>query len=191
MTAAARKSKSSKRATIMNAQQLQRAIVRMAHEIIEQSEGAADLALVGMQSRGVHLAERLAVCIRQNAGHEIPVGSLDVTLYRDDFRSREKAPEVRPSNIPFEVDDRLVVLVDDVLFTGRTVRAALDCLMDYGRPRGIHLAVVVDRGHRQLPIGADFVGHEVVTLPDEEIMVCVKEQDGEDAVYLVDAPKAE
>jgi pyrimidine operon attenuation protein/uracil phosphoribosyltransferase len=175
----------------MNAQQLQRALVRMAHEIIEQSEEAADLALVGMQSRGVHLAERLAVCIRESTGHEIPVGSLDVTLYRDDFRSRDKSPEVRPSNIPFDVDDRLLVLVDDVLFTGRTVRAALDCLMDYGRPREIHLAVVIDRGHRQLPIGADFVGHEIVTLPDEEIMVCVKEQDGEDAVYLVDAPKAE
>jgi len=190
MSAAKKKPGPSKRATIMNAHQLQRALVRMAHEIIEQSEGAADLALVGMQSRGVHLAERLATFIRENTGNEIPVGSLDVTLYRDDFRSRDKAPEVRPSSIPFEVDDRLLVLVDDVLFTGRTVRAALDCLMDYGRPREIHLAVVIDRGHRQLPIGADFVAQEVVTLPDQEIMVCVKEQDGEDAVYLVDAPRA-
>jgi pyrimidine operon attenuation protein/uracil phosphoribosyltransferase len=117
------------------------------------------------------------------------VGTLDVTLYRDDFRDREKSPIVRPSNIPFEVDERLLVLVDDVLYTGRTVRAALDSLMDYGRPRAIQLAVLIDRGHRQLPIGADYTGHEEITLPDEEILVRVSEQDGEDAVYLVSVPK--
>jgi pyrimidine operon attenuation protein/uracil phosphoribosyltransferase len=189
MSAKKKDSDYQKRATVMNAAQLNRALVRMAHEIIEQSEGAVDLALIGMQSRGVHLAERLAKCIRDNTGHEVPVGTLDVTLYRDDFRDRDKSPTVRPSNIPFEVDKRMLVLVDDVLYTGRTVRAALDSLMDYGRPRAIQLAVLIDRGHRQLPIGADYVGHEEITLPDEEILVRVSEQDGEDAVFLVNVPK--
>ncbi|MFC1543883.1 bifunctional pyr operon transcriptional regulator/uracil phosphoribosyltransferase PyrR [Gemmatimonadota bacterium] len=186
MTAAAKKKEPRRRATVMNAEQLERALVRMAHEIIERSEGATDLALIGMQTRGVHLAERLASCIHTNTGKEVPVGVLDVTLYRDDFRDPEKSPEVRPSAIPFDVDGRLVVLVDDVVYTGRTVRAALDSLMDYGRPRAIQLAVLVDRGHRQLPIAPDYVGHSVVTLADEEIVVRVTEEDGEDAVYLVD-----
>ncbi|MCK4772271.1 MAG: bifunctional pyr operon transcriptional regulator/uracil phosphoribosyltransferase PyrR [Candidatus Latescibacteria bacterium] len=188
MTASSPESVSRKQATVMNAAQLKRALVRMAHEIIEESEGAKDLALVGMQTRGVDLARRLAKYIGESVGSEIPVGVLDVTLYRDDFRDRDKAPVVKPSDIPFEVDGRTLVLVDDVLFTGRTVRAALDSLMDYGRPSAIHLAVLIDRGHRQLPISADFVGQEIRTLEGQEILVRVKDEDGEDAVYLVETP---
>lgn len=172
----------------MNAAQLKRALLRIAHEIIEGSEGAKNLALVGIPTRGVHLARRLAKYIGESTGSEIPVGVLDVALYRDDFRKRDKSPEVKRSDIPFDVDDRTVFLVDDVLFTGRTVRAALDGLMDYGRPGSIHLAVLIDRGHRQLPIRADFVGQEIRTLEGQEILVRVKEEDGEDAVYLVESP---
>ncbi len=188
MTASSSKPVSRKQATVMNAAQLKRALVRMAHEIIEESEGAHDLALVGMQTRGVDLARRLAKYIGKSIGSEIPVGVLDVTLYRDDFRDREKTPTVKPSDIPFEVDGRTLILVDDVLYTGRTVRAALDSLMDYGRPSAIHLAVLIDRGLRQLPIRADFVGQEIRTLEGQEILVRVKEQDGEDAVFLVEVP---
>jgi pyrimidine operon attenuation protein/uracil phosphoribosyltransferase len=190
MTTRSSSSGVNRKATVMNSGQLGRALMRMAHEIIEHTEGAVDLALVGMQTRGVHLARRLADTVGRVTGQEIPVGMLDVTLYRDDFRNREKKPEVRPSDIPFEVDGRTLVLVDDVLFTGRTVRAALDCLMDYGRPRAIRLAVLVDRGHRQLPIRADYVGQEVRTAEGQEILVRVREEDGEDAVYLVNNPQS-
>ncbi len=190
MTTRSRKTGASRKTTVMNSGQLGRALMRMAHEIIEHTEGAVDLALVGMQTRGVHLARRLADTVGRATGQEVPVGVLDVTLYRDDFRNREKKPEVRPSDIPFEVDGRTLVLVDDVLFTGRTVRAALDCLMDYGRPRAIRLAVLVERGHRQLPIRADYVGQEVRTAEGEEILVRVREEDGEDAVYLVKNPQS-
>ena len=186
MTARLRMSGDQRKKTVMNPAQLERALMRMAHEIIENTEGAVDLALIGMQTRGVHLAHRLAGCINRSTDQEVPVGILDVTLYRDDFRSRDKRPEVRPSDIPFEVDGRTLVLVDDVLYTGRTVRAALDSLMDYGRPLAIRLAVLVDRGHRQLPIRADFTGQEVRTAEGEEVVVHVKEEDGEDTVYLVD-----
>jgi len=183
------KRSSRKRSTIMDAGQLERALTRMAHQIIEATEGAKEIALVGMQTRGVDLAQRLSRLIKESAGREVPVGVLDVTLYRDDFRNREKTPEVRPSDIPFEVDGRTLILVDDVLYTGRTVRAALDSLMDYGRPRKICLAVLIDRGHRELPIRPDFTGQEVKTAGDEEILVRVVEHDDEDAVYLVEAPE--
>ncbi|MFO7767518.1 MAG: bifunctional pyr operon transcriptional regulator/uracil phosphoribosyltransferase PyrR [bacterium] len=183
------KRSSRKRSTIMDSGQLERALARMAHQIIEATEGAKDLALVGMQTRGVDLALRLARLIKASADREIPVGVLDVTLYRDDFRNRGKTPEVRPSDIPYEVDGKILILVDDVLFTGRTVRAALDCLMDYGRPRAIRLAVLIDRGHRELPIRPDFTGQEVKTAEGEEILVRVLEHDDEDAVYLVEAPE--
>jgi pyrimidine operon attenuation protein/uracil phosphoribosyltransferase len=189
MTSRSSKSGASRNTAVMDSGQLGRALMRMAHEIIEHTEGAVDLALVGMQTRGVHLARRLADAIGRNTGQEIPVGALDVTLYRDDFRNRDKRPEVRPSDIPFDVDGRTLVLVDDVLFTGRTVRAALDSLMDYGRPRAIRLAVLIDRGHRELPIRADYVGQEIRTAEGQEILVRVREEDGEDAVYLVPDPK--
>jgi pyrimidine operon attenuation protein / uracil phosphoribosyltransferase len=177
-----------KHSVVLDSPHIERALTRMAHQIIEDTEGARDLALIGMQTRGVYLAHRLAGLIRRGTRLEVPVGILDVTLYRDDFRNREKTPEVRPSKIPFEVDKRILVLVDDVLYTGRTVRAALDCLMDYGRPQAIRLAVLVDRGHRQLPIRADYIGQQVKTAEGEEILVRVTEEDGEDAVYLVNAP---
>ena len=183
------KRSSRKRSTIMDAGQLERALTRMAHQIIEATEGAKEVALVGMQTRGVDLARRMSRMIKESAGREVPVGVLDVTLYRDDFRNREKTPEVRPSDIPFEVDGKVLILVEDVLYTGRTVRAALDSLMDYGRPRSIRLAVLVDRGHRELPIRPDFTGQEVKTAEDEEILVRVVEHDDEDAVYLVEAPE--
>ncbi len=183
------KRSSRRRSTIMEAGQLERALARMAHQIIEATEGAKDIALVGMQTRGVDLARRLARLIKKSAELDVPVGVLDVTLYRDDFRNREKTPEVRPSDIPFEVDGKVLVLVDDVLYTGRTVRAALDSLMDYGRPRAIRLAVLIDRGNRELPIRPDFTGQEVKTAGDEEILVRVAEQDDEDAVYLVETPE--
>jgi len=189
MTARSRKSVSGKQVTVMNAAQLKRALIRMAHEIIEDTDGAKDLAIIGMQTRGVHLAGRLAVFISESTGSEVPVGVLDVTLYRDDFRRRDKSPIVKPSDIPFDVDGRTIILVDDVLYTGRTVRAALDSLMDYGRPDVIRLAVLVDRGHRQLPISADYTGQEIRTLEGQEIMVHMKKEDGEDAVYLVEAPE--
>lgn len=172
----------------MDSDQLKRALHRIAHEIIELTEGAVDLALIGMQTRGVQLAGRLASYIGKITDSKIPVGVLDVTLYRDDFRTREKTPSVKPSDIPFDVDGRILVLVDDVLFTGRTVRAALDCLMDYGRPASIRLAVLVDRGNRDLPIRADFVGQEIKTGEHQEIVVKVKEIDDEDAVFLIEVP---
>lgn len=177
-----------RRTPVMDSGQVQRALSRIASQIIEDSAGASDLALIGMQTRGIHLANRLARIIKKNTDRDVPVGVLDVTLYRDDFRSRDKTPEVKPTKIPFDVDGRTLVLVDDVIFTGRTVRAALDSLMDFGRPDTIRLAVLIDRGHRQLPVRPDFVGQEVRTAEKEEILVLVKEEDDEDAVYLVDSP---
>ncbi len=172
----------------MDAAQIRRALRRIAHEIIEKTAGAADLALVGIKTRGVPLARRLAAIIGDAVEEDVPVGVLDITLYRDDFRTREEAPIVGPSSLPFDVDGRTVVLVDDVLYTGRTVRAALDNLMDYGRPKVIRLAVLLDRGQRELPIRADFVGQEVQTEQDKEVRVRLKEIDGEDAVHLVNVP---
>ena len=171
----------------MNADQLEEALHRIAHEIMEDT-GDCDLAVIGIKTRGAPLAKRLARNIGKIRKCEIPVGILDITLYRDDFRARDKTPIVGVSDIPFDVDGMTLVLVDDVLYTGRTVRAALDNLMDYGRPLVIRLAVLIDRQQRDLPIRADFIGQETRTEPGTEILVRVVEVDGEDAVYLVDTP---
>lgn len=171
--------------TILTAADIRRTTTRLAHEIVEQG-GAADLALVGIQRRGVDLARRLAVEIDAVAGAAPPLGELDISLYRDDLSMIGPNPVVHATDIPFDLADRRVVLVDDVLFTGRSVRAAIDALMDFGRPRCIQLAVLVDRGHRELPIRADYVGKNVPTARDELVNVYLRERDDrDDAVELV------
>ncbi|NOX36917.1 MAG: bifunctional pyr operon transcriptional regulator/uracil phosphoribosyltransferase PyrR [Calditrichaeota bacterium] len=177
------------KAVIMTEKDMQRVIDRLALTILEKNRGTENLVIIGLRTRGAFLAERLARKIQEVEGVEVPTGFLDVTLYRDDFRQRLKQPSVEVTNIPFAIDEKNIVLVDDVLFTGRTVRAALDALMDFGRPARIYLAVLIDRGHREMPIKADFVGEEVTTSIGEEISVRMKEVDGEDAVLLVESPK--
>jgi len=174
------------KAKIMDKKGLDRTLVRLAHEIIEKNRGVKNLVFVGMQTRGVYIAKRIAEKIKQIENLDIPVGVLDVTLYRDDFRERLKQPKVQITEIPFTVDNKDIILIDDVLFTGRTARAALDCLMDFGRPASIQLVVLIDRGHRELPISANYTGEKVITSIGEEIRVRVEEIDDEDAVYLVD-----
>jgi pyrimidine operon attenuation protein/uracil phosphoribosyltransferase len=168
----------------MEAAEIRRALTRIAHEVLERNEGATGVALVGIAARGDDLARRLADEIRRIEGAEVPVGVLDITFYRDDIGLRAEAPEVHETRIGFDITGRTVVVVDDVLFTGRTIRAALDALVDFGRPRAIQLAVLVDRGHRELPIRADFVGKNVPTRRDERVRVALAEVDGEDAVEV-------
>lgn len=163
---------------------MRRALTRIAHEILEKNKGTKDLLLVGIRTRGVPLARRLAAKIEEIEGVQVPIGSLDITLHRDDLEIDDSTPVVSETYLPVEVQDRIIVLVDDVLFTGRTVRAALDALVDYGRPRRIQLAVLVDRGHRELPIRADYVGKNVPTSRREVISVQVEEVDGDDQVIL-------
>ncbi|HFE52528.1 MAG TPA: bifunctional pyr operon transcriptional regulator/uracil phosphoribosyltransferase PyrR [Bacteroidetes bacterium] len=179
------------KAKLIDEKGLDRTITRLAHEILERNKGTENLVLVGIRTRGAPLAQRIADKIRQIEGIDVPLGTLDITLYRDDFRRRLRQPVVQTTDIPFDIDDKNVVLVDDVLYTGRTTRAALDALMDFGRPSRIQLAVLVDRGHRELPIKADFVGKNVPTSIGEEVRVHLKEVDGEDAVLLVEAPPEE
>ncbi len=163
-----------------------RTIRRLAHEIIESNGGAENLSLIGLLSRGAPLAERLAAAIEAFEGVSPPVGRLDIGLYRDDLAQRDPFPAVRPSDIPHSLDGATVVLVDDVLFTGRTIRAAMDAIMDFGRPARIRLAVLVDRGHRELPIRPDFVGRNIPTAPSQTVDVRLAEIDGEDAIYLME-----
>jgi pyrimidine operon attenuation protein/uracil phosphoribosyltransferase len=172
------------KAVIMGEEEVRRALVRMAHEIVERNKGAEDLVLVGIHTRGIPLAQRLAQLIGGFEGKEVPVGILDITLYRDDLSEIGLQPKVRETRIPFDLNGKSVVLVDDVLYTGRTARAALDALMDLGRPRRIYLAVLVDRGHRELPIRADFVGKNLPTAKSEVVKVKLRETDGEDRVEL-------
>jgi len=172
----------------MDPEGVRRALFRIAHEIIERNQGVADLVLVGIRRRGVPLAGRLQAIIREIEGREVPLGILDITLYRDDLTSRLEQPLVRGTEIPFSIQRRTVVLVDDVLYTGRTVRAALDALMDLGRPQQIQLAVLIDRGHRELPVRADYVGKNVPTSRREEVSVRLEEIDGEDMVVIEQLP---
>ena len=176
----------SPKAVIMDEAAISRAVTRIAHEILERNEGASGVALAGVVRRGVPLARRIADAIERIEGVRPPLGTLDISFYRDDV-TRAIAPVLHATDIPFAVDGADVVLVDDVLFTGRTVRAALDALMDYGRPRTVQLAVMVDRGHRELPICADYVGKNVPSSRDEDVRVCVSEIDGRDAVEIWDA----
>jgi pyrimidine operon attenuation protein/uracil phosphoribosyltransferase len=168
----------------MDGAEIGRAVTRIAHEILERNKGPQGVVLVGIAARGDDLARRLAGEIGRIEGSAVPVGALDITFYRDDIGLRSEAPEVHETRIGFDVTGRTVVLVDDVLFTGRTIRAAMDALVDFGRPRAIQLAVLVDRGHRELPIRADFVGKNVPTRRDEDVAVALLEIDGEDAVIV-------
>ncbi len=169
---------------VLDARGVRRAVRRLGHELVEGRGDLSELALVGIRSRGVPLAKRLQKVINEAEGVDVPVGELDITLYRDDVFSGLGVPEVRTTLLPFEIADRRVVLVDDVLYTGRTVRAALDAVMDWGRPRSIQLAVLVDRGHRELPVQADFTGLHLETCADESVQVRLEETDEEDAVVL-------
>ena len=172
------------KARVMDADDLRRAITRIAHAILERNSGTDNLAVIGIQTRGACLARRVADVIRGIEGTDVPVGVLDITLYRDDLQTIAEQPVVNESDIPFDVQGRTIVLVDDVLYTGRTVRAALDEIIDFGRPRAVHLAVVVDRGHRELPIRADYVGKNVPTSSGEIVVVRVTEKDGVDEVLI-------
>jgi len=172
---------------VLGADDIRRALTRIAHEILERNQGTEHLILVGMRRRGVPLARRLADLIRQFEGAAVPVGELDVTMFRDDLELRGTRPVVYPSSIPQDVTDARIVLVDDVLYTGRTVRAALEAILSYGRPRQVQLAVLVDRGHRELPIRPDYVGKNVPTARDQEVEVRLREVDGRDEVVLLAA----
>lgn len=177
------------KAQLMDARDLDRTLDRMARQIAEHLDPAAEggaMALIGMQTRGVHLARRLRAKIKSVEGTTLPLGILDTTLYRDDYRIRTSHPEVRVTDIPFDVTSRHVVLVDDVLYTGRTVRAALDALLDLGRPASVQFLVLIDRGHREFPVCADLIGRTVPTTPGEAIRVKLAEQDAEDGVWLIE-----
>lgn len=174
------------KATVMDAEAISRAVTRIAHEILEANKGAGNLAFVGIVTRGAKLAETLAGKVRDIEGAEVPVGTLDISFYRDDLATR-LSPEVHRTDIPFDVEGRDLVLIDDVLFTGRTIRSAMDAIMDYGRPRSIQLAVLVDRGHRELPIRADYVGKNVPSSAKERVKVYFESTDGRDAVEILEA----
>jgi pyrimidine operon attenuation protein/uracil phosphoribosyltransferase len=173
------------KAQVLDEAALDRALTRIAHEIIEKNDGAKEIAFVGLRTRGVTLAQRLAEKIARIDGSSVPVGTLDITLYRDDLDLRG-TPVIRGTEIPFSIKGKTVVLVDDVLFTGRTIRAALDALIDLGRPRMIQLATLIDRGHRELPIRPDYVGKNLPTSRKESVAVRMKEHDGEDRVVIVE-----
>jgi pyrimidine operon attenuation protein/uracil phosphoribosyltransferase len=172
-------------ARVIDAQGFDRTITRLAHEILEQNKGSDTIAIVGIRTRGEFLGRRIASKIRQIEGKDLPLGFVDITLYRDDLRGKLQQPMLQGTDIPFDVTGKNIILIDDVLYTGRTVRAALDELIDLGRPATIQLAVMADRGHRELPIKADFVGKNIPTAPDEEVRILMAEVDGEDSVVIV------
>ena len=169
---------------LMTTEEMRRALARIAHEIVERSKGAEDIVLVGMRTRGVPLAQRLATAIQGYEGVSIPVGALDIGLYRDDISYLELKPATQNTDIPTDITDKQVILVDDVLYTGRSIRAAMDALVDLGRPKSIQLAVLIDRGHREIPIRADYVGKNMPSSRNEEIQVQLEETDGEDKVTI-------
>ena len=171
---------------VMDADRISRTLARIAHEILERNKGVEDLALVGIRRRGVPIARRLARSLKEITGDDVPTGALDITLYRDDLMRSAVGPQpvVRRTEIPFSIDDRKILLVDDELYTGRTTRAALDALIDFGRPRAIQLIVLVDRGHRELPIKADYVGKNLPTSPEQSVQVRLHETDEADEVVL-------
>jgi pyrimidine operon attenuation protein/uracil phosphoribosyltransferase len=174
----------------MDADRMSRALTRIAHEILERNRGLDELALVGIRTRGVPLARRIARTLKEINGDNVPTGALDITLYRDDLMRHPVGPQplVRRTEIPFSIDDRKILLVDDVLYTGRTIRAALDALIDFGRPRAIQLIVLVDRGHRELPIKADYVGKNLPTSLRQSVQVRLQEIDGADEVVIEEEP---
>ncbi len=173
------------KALILDKAGIDRALTRIAHEILEKNKGPKELVLVGIQRGGVHLAKRLAAKVREIEGIEPPVGSLDITMYRDDLATRKSQPVPQATDITFDIQDKVMVLVDDVVFTGRTIRAALNSIMDYGRPRRIQLAVLVDRGHRELPIRADYVGKNLPTSAKEKVEVMLVEDGTEEKVVIL------
>ncbi len=171
---------------VMDAERMTRTLSRIAHEILERNRGVEEMAFIGIRARGVPLAERLAGLVREITGVEVPTGTLDITLYRDDLMRHAVGPQpvIRRTDIPFSIDNRLILLVDDVLFTGRTIRAALDALIDFGRPRAIQLIVLIDRGHRELPIRADYVGRNIPTSRSQSVHVRLAGTDGRDEVEV-------
>lgn len=171
--------------TVMDSDSVNRTISRIVNQILERNNGARDLAIIGIRTRGVYIAERIAGEIEKLEGIRPPMGILDISFYRDDLMRKTEWPNVKKTEIPFPVEDKKVILADDVIFTGRTTRAAIDEIMDYGRPSSIQLAVLVDRGHRELPIQADYVGIKLSTLSTEEVRVHLKEADGRDEVIIV------
>jgi pyrimidine operon attenuation protein/uracil phosphoribosyltransferase len=172
---------------VMDADRMERTLTRIAHEIVERNRGVDDLAIVGIRTRGVPLARRIARAIHEINGHEVPAGALDITLYRDDLMRHAVGaqPVVRRTEIPFSIDNKRILLVDDVLYTGRTIRAALDALIEFGRPLAIQLIVLVDRGHRELPIKADYVGKNLPTSAAQSVQVHLLETDGRDEVEIL------
>jgi len=175
--------------SVMDADQVRRSITRIAHEILERNRGAQNLAIVGIRTRGEHLARRIQAKIEEIEKKPIPLGVVDITLYRDDLSNIAEQPLVRGTDLPFDVGKQTIVLVDDVLYTGRTVRAGLDAIIDFGRPRAVQLAVLCDRGHRELPIRADYVGKSLPTARGQVVQVVLSECDGEDGVFIRDAKK--
>jgi pyrimidine operon attenuation protein/uracil phosphoribosyltransferase len=175
---------------VMDADRMSRALTRIAHEILERNRGLDELALVGIRTRGVPIARRIARALKEINGDDVPTGALDITLYRDDLMRHAVGPQplVRRTEIPFSIDDRKILLVDDVLYTGRTIRAALDALIDFGRPRAIQLIVLVDRGHRELPIKPDYVGKNLPTSLRQSVQVRLQEIDGADEIVIEGEP---
>jgi pyrimidine operon attenuation protein/uracil phosphoribosyltransferase len=179
------------KAKVADREGLDRILTRIAHEILEKNKGSENLVLIGMRTRGEFLAKRIQQKIYSIDNVKLPLGILDVTLYRDDFRTRIKQPQVSVSDITFDINSKNIILIDDVLYTGRTVRSALNALMDLGRPDSIQLFILVDRGHRELPVRADYVGKNIPTSQNEEIKVRMTEVDEEDAIYLIETEEKE